>query len=1315
MMKRLFQQVKGSRKLLLISVIFGCIGGLVLIAEAHYVANIVNKVFLQGATLTGVKSLLIALLAIIVLRGLLHMVSDYTAARLAQGIKSELRMQLIDKINQLGPQYSKGERSGELVSTLYEGVEQLENYLAKYMPQIALSMFVPFAVFVVVLGQDGLSALIYAITLPLLVLFMILIGKFTKARTDRQYKLLGRLGGHFQEILRGIETLKVFNRSKDQLRIIGSISEQHRRATMATLKLAFLSAFVMELFATLSTAVIAVFLGLRLIEGQLQFYHAFLILLLTPEFYAPIRALGTQFHAGMNGASAATRIFQILDTEPQGCTELADAVAVQPNAQGGYTIEFEEVTLQHDGYAEPALNKVSFKLEAGQTLAIVGATGAGKSSILELLQGFIKPTSGNIYINGIDLQKLSIEQWRQQLTTVSQSVHLFHGTIRENIALGLEDATDEHIWNALRSAAAEHFVAQLPQGLDTVLNDEIILSGGQKQRLVLARAMLRQQSPIVLLDEATNGLDVYNEQRVMHSIEGWLVGKSAIIVTHHLHTIAAVDQMLVLDHGQIVEAGTPQQLVALDGQFSAMLAAMHASGAIDEQALDSTIKGAYMQAEERAEAKLTLHAKQQRVAQPATDAQPHEVVAVQAVIEEQPHEVVAAQAATDAQPHEVVAVQAATDAQPHEVEAAQAAIDQPHDRAIMSVPQHAHEQPFNLHMLWQASRRLTRFLAQNKVLVALAVMLSFLTIAANIGLMGTSGYLIAKAALRPENVLLIYVPIVGVRFFGLSRGVFRYLERLAAHNVTFKVLHRMRLWLYERIEPSGSALLKRKRGGNLLGSLISDIEQLQHYYLRLFAPPIVFVLTLILVVSFISLQHYTLGLALFAMLVVAGIFLPYGSYRASRQSGVKLVQARTSMYEETLDLLRGLATLQQYGIVQQQRQVLEAVQQQLNEQQRREHRRESINNGLMTLMTQLGMWVLLLLAIPLVGDGTIAPYMLPAILLMALASFEAAAPLPQAFAMSSSIVTAANRVFQLADAQHEAIEQSEAKAAAQTSALSDQEQGERKQEEESEHKQTLEQAQAASERQEAWRCELKQVSFCYAGSEQLALNHISLSLTAGKQIAVVGESGAGKSTLLQALLKLQPLQSGSITINGSSYSELSEEQVRSHFAVVSQQVQLFNATVAENLRLGNREASIEQLRAAARLAEIDEFIMTLPQGYDTMIGEYGAKLSGGQRQRLALARALLKPSAAILFDEPATGLDHLTQKAFRSNIVQELDKRAMLWITHRLADTARMDEVIVLRQGKVVERGTHEQLLAAGGYYAQLWRLEQAKAWHAAS
>jgi len=1221
MIRKLFQQVKNSRLLMAFSVVFGCLGGVILIAEAYTLANIVDDVFMKGFSLRDVKSLLIVLLVIIGLRSLIHMVSDYSAAKVAQSIKSELRMRLVHKLGELGPNYTKSEQGGELASTIYEGVEQLENYLAKYVPQIVLSMFIPFAVFLVVTEYDVLSAIVYVITMPLLVLFMILIGKYTKLRTDRQYQLLGRLGGHFQEILRSIETLKIFNRSKAQINIIGQISEEHRKSTMATLRLAFLSAFVMELFATISTAIIAVFLGLKLIDGHITFYHAFLVLLLTPEFYAPVRALGTQFHAGMNGASAATRIFSILNTESKGIVENEGAKVLIPKDSRGYRITFEQVTVHYDGQEQPAIEDVSFTLEPGERLAIVGATGAGKSTIIDLLQGFIKPTSGSIYIDDINILECSMNWWRGEQATVSQQVHLFHGTVRDNIMIGYQAATESEVERAIQFAGAKHFITELPHGLDTLLNEDIPLSGGQIQRIALARAVLRENARLVLLDEATTGLDVLHEHHVTGHMQQWLQKKSTVIIAHQLETIYNADQIIVLHQGKLIESGRATELLEQKGYFSKLV-----------NAFENKEHLGYQGKEEQNWASELSSLEKKRECETA---------------------LVPRLAETTKQ-----------ESSSHEISG----------RTILYY-----------------FIKILRFMAPHKWKAMIAMLLGVITVGANVGLMGTSGYLIAKAALRPENVLMLYIPIVGVRFFGITRGVSRYLERLASHDVTFRMLHFLRVWLYRTIEPNALNILQKKRSGDILGTIISDIERLQDFFLRLLSPTVVYIATVILAVSLVGSQHYMLGVSLLISLIIAGIFIPLLNYLTNKRNGGALVAARSELYIETLDLLKGMATVQQYGRLSHYNESIHRIQQKVNKAQRMIYTTVSISNGLMTLITQLAMWFVLYLSIPYITSEQIPAFMLPAVLLMTLAAFEAAAPLPQAFQMSAEIGSSAKRIFDLANEQDMKQHTSDHKKIEI-------------------EKQCIKRNNIEQENEvmaSDWSCHIKALDFQY---DQVAvLKDIHLSLETGRKVAVVGESGAGKSSLIQALLKLRPFQSGDININHVSIQKLEDEQVREHFAVVAQSVQLFNTTIEQNIRLGNSLASFEEIRSAAQLAEIDEFIMALPLGYSTIVGEYGARLSGGERQRLALARALVRTAPAIIFDEPATGLDRLTEKAFHENMSLYLKDKATLWITHRLVGMEQMDEIIVLYEGGIIERGTHKQLLLQKGYYYRMWQLDQAR------
>lgn len=1194
MIKKLFQQVPGSRKLFAASILFGSVGGLLLIAEALYLAGVVDGAFLRGSRLSALMPAMYMLLGIIAVRGLLHMASDYTSAQMAQGIKSDLRLRLVRKLSDLGPQYAKGERSGELLGTVYEGVEQLENYLAKYLPQMALSMFVPMAVFFVVAGTDWISAVVYIVTLPLLVVFMILIGKAAKAKTDRQFQMLGRLGGHFHEVLRGLTTLKIFNRSRAQLDIIGRISEEHRRSTMGTLRLAFMSAFAMELFATLSTAIIAVFLGLRLVEGEIGFQQAFLVLLLTPEFYAPVRALGTQFHAGMNGVTAAGRIFDILNTEPRGWTEFEGAQTL-PQRPNGYRIVFEGVSVRYAGEERYALTNLWLTLEPGERIAVAGPTGSGKSTLLDLLQGFVKPSEGRILIDGVEMSQLSMSWWRKEQSVLSQHIHLFHGTVKDNIRLSRPEATDEQIAVAAHAAQAGAFIKALPHGYDTPLGEAVRLSGGQAQRIAIARTMLRNAS-LVLLDEPTSGLDSMHQRAVTDALHTWLQGRLSVTVAHRLETVRQADRIIMLREGQVVETGTPGELIAAGGLFAEMIAAYNRDQ-VNEPRL------------------LPLSQVEQ----------------------------------------EVVFLKDQTGQNERKLATNRESADKGQLKTFT---------------------RLMDLIAPYKWRALLALMLGFATVAANVGLMGTSGHLIAQAALRPENVLLLYIPIVGVRFFGISRGVLRYLERLASHDLTFRILHRMRVWLYGNLEPKGVRLFENKRSGDVLGSVISDVDQLQNFYLRIVAPPIVFALTVILGFILMVRQQLELGFLLAGMMLLSGLVVPWISHRLGRSRGEALVEARSNLYEETSDMLSGLAILISFGEIETTQKRIGHIQSRLNVSQQNQNRIAAITGGTMTGLSHLAMWMILITAIPLVTSGSISGAVVPALVLISLACFEAVSPLPLAFQQFGQTLASGERLFRLEDEGSEFESESVG-------------------------------FRSVEERPAHWSAEVKGLALQYAPDEAAAVRDVTLSLAQGRQIAVVGESGSGKSTLLQAMLKLRPYQAGSITINGTELSQLSEESVRSQFAVVSQHVQLFNATVADNLRLGRTEATLDDLRAAAQLAEIDETIMRLPNGYDTIIGEWGAKLSGGERQRIALARALVRKAPAILFDEPATGLDSLTEQAFHINIASLLQDKAVLWITHRLSGLEQMDEIIVLHNGVVYERGLHEELLAHKGMYWQMWQLER--------
>ncbi len=1201
-MKRLLGRVPGTYRLLLAGIGFSVVGGMLMILESASLARLVHDAFLEGLGISTLLPVFGMLLGWIALRAVVQMMSEYASSQMAMRIKSDLRQQLLSKLVQLGPGYAKGERSGELLGTIYEGVEQLEAYLARYLPQMALSMLIPAAIFCIAANLDWISAMVLAITLPLLILFMILVGLAAKSKAQRQFERLGQLGSHFMDVLRGLPTLQIFGRSRAQLEIISQISVEYRKTTMGTLRLAFLSSFVMELFATLSTAIVAVFLGLRLINGEIGFEHAFLILLLTPEFYAPVRALGTQFHASTNGMAAAARIISLLEAQASGAAETEEGVELEARPSG-YRIEFRDVSLTYPGHSSPALDGVSFTLEPGERIAVIGPTGSGKSSLLDVLQGFAAPTSGSVWIDGINLEEITKESWRKQLSSVNQNPKLYYGTLRDNLTLGCEGPVEDSCIEAALTAAGVDFLDQLPDGLDTILGEAVPLSGGQIQRIAIARALLKD-APLLLLDEPTSGLDLFHESMVRQGLAWQLPGRMSVTVAHRLETVQQADRIIVMNHGRIAEMGTPAELLAARGMYARMMLALERES--DARKLSESLPESWS-------------------------------------------------------------------------EAPGAGLDRGSGDAL-GTPDTA-----SIRLLAQQGflRRVLTFLRPYRGRMLIAVLLGCLTIAASIGLMGTSGYLIASAALRPESVLLLWVPIVGVRFFGLSRGVFRYLERLVSHDLTFRILHRVRVWLYESLEPMGVRLLERRRSGELLQSLISDVEQLQHMYLRVLAPPLIALVTGALGCFLLAAHAWQLGGILLAMLALSGIGLPLLSAKLCQKPGREIAGWQKQMYAQTSDLLLGMKDLLVFGRDQERLHSIMMQQSEVNANQTRINRAGAAVSGAMLGAAHLSMWLVLLASVYFVQTGRLEPVLLPALILMTLACYEAVTPLPAAFQQLGHTVSSASRLFQLVD-ENNALKVVEAKQRPMISAPP---------------------VQASLQ----WKVEVRNVSYRYESGTDYAVRRLNLTLEPGRRIAVVGESGAGKSTLIQLLLGLRDCTEGSIRLNGQELRELPAAFIRSQYAVVSQEVQLFNATVAANLRLGRPEATDDELREAARLALIDETIMSLPQGYDTVIGERGGKLSGGERQRLALARALLRHTPALLLDEPVTGLDILTEQAFMNNLELFWKEKAVVWITHKLSGLDQMDEIVVMHHGAAVERGTHEELLRQKGYYYRLWQLEKEK------
>jgi ATP-binding cassette, subfamily C, bacterial CydD len=551
--RRLLGYTSGARGYLVVTVAFGLAGTGLILAQAGLLARALAAAA-RGDVAAALAGTLAALLVVVAARAAVSYAGEVTALRAAATVKSGLRRALTARSLQLGPVWLGGQRAGEITTLSTRGLDGLDSYFARYLPQLVLAVLVPIAVLVRVAIADWVSAVIIAVTLPLIPAFAVLVGWHTKAQTRRQWRLLATLGGHFLDVVEGLPTLKLFGRARAQEDVIAKVTNDYRAATMSTLRVAFLSGLVLELAAALATALVAVEVGLRLLYGHLGYETAMLVLLLTPEAYLPLRAVGAQFHASMEGAAAATRVFQILDTPVPGPPPPGPRTTLRPAGADlrSEDIRLNGVTVAYPGRPRPALEAVSLTIAPGERIVLRGPSGAGKSTLIALFLRFIAPTAGSITVGDRDLAALDMGLWRRQIGWVPQQPYLFSGTAADNIALGEAGASRDAISRAARLAGAADFIEALPAGYDTPLGERgLRLSAGQRQRIALARVFLRDP-PLLLLDEPAAHLDPASARQIGTAIDTALADRTVILVSHGQGWDGGGCRSIRLDHGKLM-------------------------------------------------------------------------------------------------------------------------------------------------------------------------------------------------------------------------------------------------------------------------------------------------------------------------------------------------------------------------------------------------------------------------------------------------------------------------------------------------------------------------------------------------------------------------------------------------------------------------------------------------------------------------------------------------------------------------------------------------------------------------------------------
>jgi len=535
------------------------------ILQALFLSNIINEVFINKKAIVDVTSSIIILVLIIILRAIMGFVMELYNRVTSIKIKENLRNKLIQVFIKKGPIKLKNEKPGEIVTLVQDGVEGMEGYFSEFIPQIILStVWVPI-IFIVVISKDWISGLIMLFTVPLIPIFMMLIGMLADKLNKKQWKTLQAMGGHFLDVLRGLPTLKLFGRSKRQAEIVEQISEDYRKATVGVLKVAFLSALVLELIATLSTALISVSLGIRLLYSMINFRTAFFILLLTPDYYQSLRQLGAKFHSAMSSISIADDVYLRLSEDIREPLEGANKSVSKDVA----------ISINNLGFAyikdQPVLRNFSMEIPFSKRISLVGASGSGKSTIISLLMGFVGGYSGNIKINDVELSEISKENWVNNFAYVPQNPKIFKTSVLENLAMARPNSSFEEIVAISKITGVDFFVRELPEGYNSIIGEGgISLSGGEAQLISITRACLKDVN-FIILDEPTSALDPETERKVNDAIEILVSGKTAVTIAHRIPTIMNSDKIYVINKGSIVEEGTHEELLKFKGNYYNLL------------------------------------------------------------------------------------------------------------------------------------------------------------------------------------------------------------------------------------------------------------------------------------------------------------------------------------------------------------------------------------------------------------------------------------------------------------------------------------------------------------------------------------------------------------------------------------------------------------------------------------------------------------------------------------------------------------------------------------------------------------------------
>ena len=1178
---RLWQLTRGMRGWIVGAILLGLVASVVGIARFAILGVLLSRVF-EGAGVLAVAVPALGVAVAVVLRGVVDhhraMISHRTATR----VQEELRGRLYDKVAALGPAWFAGERTGGVMLSIVDGVEQLQTFFGQYVPQLCIAVLTPLAIFVFIAFWDVPVA---AVMLVFALVTLIAPGAFAQRERRSSHGRQGALksfGSEFLDGVQGLPTLKAFGQSTAYGRRLAARARELCDSSLRVLSMGVMTRGITDCSVAVGAASALALAVWRVSHGLMSIEALLIVLMAGTEVFRPLRDLRTVLHQGMLGQSAAAGINALLAAAP--------LVPEQPPGQPAIsrpllpTIAFEDVYFAYPGGRGAAHTGLSFTVAAGEKIGIVGPSGSGKSSVARLLLRLFDPQRGTVKIGGHDIKTLDPEALRRMIAVVHQDTYLFHGTIEENLRLGKPDAAREEIEGAARDANAHEFISLLPQGYDTMIGERgVLLSGGQRQRLAIARALLRD-APILILDEALSSVDAENEAVIQQAIDRLSAGRTTLVLAHRLSSVIGADRILVLEKGRIVESGRHAELIRRDGPYRRLMGA---------------------QAEERDD-----------------DFD---------LVENDP----AARVTGDREKFEVEPT-TAPDAM------AEAAGSVSWGATVGTLVQ-----------IIQPWRR--RF--------AVVVTSGIARVAAFIGV-GIFGAL-AVAAVKtgaPFGYLLILLGLAAP-----LAGLLHWLESWLAHDIAYRLLAEMRIDLFRKLDTLAPAYLVRRRSGDLIALANQDIETIEYFFAHTVAPALVAVMVPTAVVLTLALVAWPIALALLPFVLYAGL-TPVLSRSRIDHLGAQARDALGLLSAYVTETIQGLSDLVAFqAVAGRQRGFMALVR--TYQQIRLELLRDlSSQTAQLEIVTGLGGLAVAVVGARLAAEHQLMATTLPLLILLALASFLPISEIAQVGRQLADTIASTRRYYAV-QRENPPVVDGPLRPPAPVG--------------------------GSAIRFEA-------VGFTYPGARRPALSDVELVVPAGSTIALVGPSGAGKTTIANLLLRFWDPSAGRVLLDGVDLRQFELDHLRARISLVSQDTYLFNDTLRANVLLASPEAEEAAIHCALAQAALAEFVQSLPEGLDTIVGERGVQLSGGQRQRVAIARAFLKNAPTLILDEATSHLDAVSEAQVRGALDTLMRDRTTLVIAHRLSTVRNADLLAVLDGGRLIETGSHSELLTQGGLYAHL-------------